>query len=92
MDNALKFELGVEHQPGFRRVDKDEFYGTVGQLNVHPRPEFRTVRTDLFPEGRKLCTSYFMTWNQIECGRVIEVLPNDSALPVNTYYIKESKS
>lgn len=59
-----------------KRVSKEEFYSTVGPLNVHP-----------CPVGNYPYTSLFKTPTREVKGKIVESLPEGKAIPVSEYFI-----
>lgn len=58
-----------------REVSKDEFFATVGQMNVHPRIV-----------GDYPYTSRFCSPDGIEYGRIVNALPEGRMWPVLSRY------
>ena len=60
-----------------KQVTKDEFFATIGQLNVHPTPT-----GDKYPY-----TSIFKHPNGVEAGRIVPTTGEHDYPPQYTYHV-----
>lgn len=68
--------------PGFREVSKDEFFKTVGQLNVHPWPRNVPYKDPTYGSDWKLPNGEVI-------GKNVDVGPHKHYKPDSRYFVKE---
>ncbi len=64
-------------EPTYREVSKEEFFASVGQMNVHPSIQ-----------GRYPYTALWMTPIGSIQGKTVDYIPEGKALPLTRYYAR----
>jgi hypothetical protein len=59
-----------------RETTEADFFATIGKLNCHPRIE-----------GQYPYTSFFLTPQHVEVGRIVRYIPDGKALPESRYIL-----